>query len=151
MRIYRVNPEGTLLLSGAIDDWNVVRQHLVSTVVDLEGGVDPGLPETQNDLLYVYFPIADEELPDLERLHAVARMIAELASLGRVVLVHCLLGLNRSNLVLATALTYLGISGKEAVARLRALQRGALYNETFAQYAMELPPQSLVPRLDPGS
>jgi protein-tyrosine phosphatase len=143
MQIHRVNPEGTLLVSGAIDDWAAVREHNVSTVIDLEGGLDPGLPETPNDLLYVYFPIADEELPDLERLHAVARMIAELVSVQRVVLVHCLLGLNRSNLVLATVLTYFGIPGSEAVVRLRALQPGALYNPTFERYVQGLSPQAL--------
>jgi protein-tyrosine phosphatase len=145
MRVFKVNPEGTLLVSGAIDDWAAVRDCGVSTVVDLEGGVDAGLPERDNDLLYVYFPIADDELPDLERLHAVARMVASLAERGRVVLVHCLLGLNRSNLMLATALTYQGLSGEEAVARLRSLQPGALLNETFAVYAKGLPARSLNP------
>jgi atypical dual specificity phosphatase len=143
MRVFKVNAEGTLLVSGAIDDWAAVREHKVSTIVDLEGGVDAGLPEQDNDLLYVYFPIADDYLPDLERLHAVARMVAELVQRGQVVLVHCLLGLNRSNLMIATALTYLGLSGAEAVKHLRVLQPGALLNETFAEYAMRLPARSL--------
>lgn len=144
MQIHRANPEGTLLVSGAIDDWGLIRAHQVSTIVDLDGGVDPGLPETPNDLLYIYFPIVDDELPDLVRLRALSRMLAELVKVDRVVLVHCLFGLNRSNLVLGTVLTYFGLSGAEAVNRLRALQPGALLNETFATYLMGLSPQSLV-------
>ena len=58
-------------------------------------------------------------------------------------LVHCLLGLNRSNLMVATALTYLGLSGEQAVRHLRSLQPGALLNDTFAEYAKKLPARSL--------
>ncbi len=146
MEIFRVNPDGTLLVSGAIDDWSVVRSHGVHTIVDLDGGVDPGLPETPNEMLYVYFPILDEDLPDLVALDAVAHLVAGLVERKRVVLVHCLLGLNRSNLLLGATLTYLGLSGEEAVAHLRRLQPGALYNENFAQHLRGLPARRLEAR-----
>jgi protein-tyrosine phosphatase len=144
--IHSVNPEGTLLLSGAIDSWDEVRKHHVSMVVDLEGGVDAGLPEEPNGLLYLYFPIADEELPEEEALRAVGRLVAELVRARRVVLVHCLLGLNRSNLLVAVALSYLGMTGSDAVRRLREIQPAALYNETFYSYALGLPARSLAPQ-----
>jgi protein-tyrosine phosphatase len=139
VKIFPVNPEATLLISGLIDDWKAVEARRVSTLIDLEGGIDPGLPEVPNELLYVYFPIADEELPDLEQLHSVARLAAHLSSAGQVVLIHCVLGLNRSNLLAAVALTYTGLTGEQAVSRLRSLQPGALYNEHFLSYALGLP------------
>jgi atypical dual specificity phosphatase len=143
VQIYSVNPEGTLLLSGAVDDWKAVKERGVTTLVDLEGGVDPGLPEEPNGLLYIYFPIADEELPNDDDLQAVGRLVAELVRAGRVVLVHCLLGLNRSNLLVAVALAYLGVPGTESVRRLREIQEGALYNDTFYQYVLALEARSL--------
>ena len=48
------------------------------------------------------------------------------------------MGLNRSVLVIATALTYLGMTGEEALRHVQALRPGALYNETFAQHVRNL-------------
>ena len=67
------------------------------------------------------------------------RLVADLVGTRHVVLVHCRMGFNRSNLVVATALTYLGLSGAEAVAHLQKVRPGALYNETFADHVRALP------------
>jgi protein-tyrosine phosphatase len=139
MEMLDVNPEGTLLVSGDIEGWETVLARRVDTVVDLDAYVDPGLPELPNRLLYVYYPILDEDLPDLPKLEAVGRLIADLVCSGHVVLVHCRMGLNRSNLVVATALTYLGMTGEEALQHLRNLRPGALYNELFADHVRALP------------
>jgi protein-tyrosine phosphatase len=139
MEMVDVNPEGTLLVSGDIEGWESVLARRVDTVVDLDGYVDAGLPELPNRLLYVYYPIFDEDLPDLAKLEAIARMIADLVCSRHVVLVHCRMGLNRSNLVVATALTYLGMTGAEALDHLRRLRPGALYNELFAAHVSALP------------
>jgi protein-tyrosine phosphatase len=139
MEMVDVNPEGTLLVSGDIEGWDAVLARRVDTVVDLDAYVDAGLPELPNRLLYVYYPILDEDLPELAKLEAIARLIADLACSGHVVLVHCRMGLNRSNLVVATALTYLGMTGAEALEHLRRLRPGALYNELFAAHVSALP------------
>ncbi len=139
MEIIAVNPQGTLLVSGLIDDWSDVRRHRVDTIVDLDGDLDPGLPEGPTGILYVYFPIADEDLPSLSKLDALGRLIASLVEGGHVVLVHCLLGVNRSNLLAATALTYLGMTGAKALDHLRQVRIGALFNETFAEHVRSLP------------
>jgi protein-tyrosine phosphatase len=140
MELVAINEAGTLFVSGEIDDWEEIRRHRINTIVDMDGGVDPGVPEAPNAILYVYFPILDEELPCVKKLHAVGRMVAELVQKREGVLVHCRMGLNRSNLVIATALTYLGMSGPDAVAHLQRLRPGALYNENFAQYVRSLRP-----------
>lgn len=143
MEILPLNEEQTLLVSGAIDDWEMVRRHGVYAIFDMEGDVDPGVPEAPGEILYVYFPILDEELPDLGRLDVLGRLVAELVDTGHVVLIHCLLGMNRSNLLAATALTYLGMSGPEAFSRLRRAQPGALFNENFASFVQSLPARRL--------
>ena len=70
MEMLDVNPEGTLLVSGDIEGWESVLARRVDTVVDLDGYVDAGLPELPNRLLYVYYPILDEDLPDVAKLSA---------------------------------------------------------------------------------
>jgi protein-tyrosine phosphatase len=139
MQMVAVNAGGTLLLSGDIEGWDEVLARGVDTVVDLDASVDPGLPEIPNRILYVYYPILDEGLPCLRKLEAIGRLVADLVEGRHVVLVHCRMGLNRSNLVVATALTYLGLTGAEALAHLQGLQAGALYNETFAEHVRALP------------
>jgi protein-tyrosine phosphatase len=139
MEMVAVNPGGTLLVSGDIEGWAEVLARGVDTVVDLDGYVDAGLPEIPNRILYVYYPILDEGLPCLLKLEALGRMVADLVGSRHVVLVHCRMGLNRSNLVVATALTYLGLTGAEALLHLQKLRPGALYNETFADHVRALP------------
>ena len=143
MDIIAVNPQGTLLLSGDIDDWHAVRRQRVDTIVDMDGDVDAGVPEAPNEMLYVYFPIFDEDLPNLRKLDALGRLVADLVEGGHVVLVHCLLGVNRSNLLVATALTYLGMTGREALDHLRCIRPGALFNENFANHVVTLPARRL--------
>ena len=133
-----MNAEGTLFVSGEIDDWEPLRQAKVDTIVDMDGEIDPGVPQSPNAILYVYYPILDEELPDCDKLQSVGRMVAELIRTRHVVLVHCRMGFNRSNLVIATALTYLGMSGAQALAHLQRVRPGALYNENFARYVCGL-------------
>jgi protein-tyrosine phosphatase len=150
MEIFCLNEAGTLLVSGAIDDWAIVNGRGVDTVVDMDGDLDPGLPEAPNQILYIYFPILDEGLPDLRKLDALGRLVASLVEQGHSVLIHCRMGFNRSNLVAATALTYLGCSGESALQQIRALRPGALFNEAFASHVCSLPARRLrVETLDP--
>jgi protein-tyrosine phosphatase len=139
MEMLAVNPGGTLLVSGDIEGWDEVLARGIDTVVDVDGYIDAGLPEIPNRILYVYYPILDEDLPCLRKLDAIGRLVAGLVESRHVVLVHCRMGLNRSNLVVATALTYLGMTGAEALVHLQALRAGALYNETFADHVRALP------------
>ena len=140
MEIHRIHPDGALFVSGEIDDWELIRAHRIDTIIDLDGGIDDGIPEAANQILYVYFPINDDEdLPNASKLDALGRFIASLVDARHAVLIHCLIGLNRSNLVAAMALTYLGLSGVEAVRRLQSVQPAALYNDAFANYAASLP------------
>ncbi len=128
-----------LFLSPAIDDWQPIVDQGISAVIDLDGDLDLGISTVPNHMVYVYFPIYDEDLPDLGKLHAVAGMGARLIKGGEKVLAHCGMGLNRSALVAGLILTYLGMNGADAVNLLRRKRPGALYNDNFAEYLTHLP------------
>ena len=134
MDVVLLNESGNLFLSPDIDDWATIEAIGISVIIDLDGDLDLGIPTVPNQMLYIYFPIYDENLPDLEKLHAVARLGASLVGQGHKVLCHCLMGFNRSALVAGLMLVYLGMAGEEVVRQLQAKRAGALYNEVFADY-----------------
>ena len=141
-----IDDDGLLFLSPACDDWApIVQQHRLSAVIDLEAGLDAGIPANPNHVIYVYFPFKDEDVPTLHKLHAVARLGAALIEARERVLVHCQMGLNRSALVAGLVLVYNGLSGEAAVQLLQARRPGALYNDVFASYLRQLPAGGLAP------
>ncbi len=134
MHLFQVDDDGALFISPAIRDWAPLAERGIDVIIDLEGGLDHGVPTVPNEILYLYFPIYDEELPNLAKLHAVADLAASLIRGGHRVLSHCGMGFNRSALVAGLTLCRFGMSGAEAVTRLRACRPGALFNERFAEY-----------------
>ena len=134
MNILCLDDAGCLFLSPKIEDWKYLDEHGITVVIDLEGDLDSGVPTIPNHVLYVYFPIYDEDLPDMAKLHAVARLGASLVESGHRVLSHCGMGFNRSALLAGLILTNLGIPGEEAVRLLRQKRPGALFNDRFAEY-----------------
>jgi protein-tyrosine phosphatase len=139
VEIVQLDDAGSLFLSPDVDDWEPIERLRISAVIDMDGDLDIGVPTVPNHMLYIYFPIYDEDLPDLEKLHAVARMGAALIRTGHRVLSHCGMGLNRSALMAGLILTYLGTPGADAVDLLRQKRPGALYNENFATYLVSIP------------
>ncbi len=140
MEIFQIDTKGQLFISPDIDDWEVVENHGITVVFDFDDDLDIGIPEIPDHLLYLYFPFEDRELPDLQKLHAMAQLGARLVEAGHKILSHCGMGHNRSALLAGTILTYLGLSGEEAVALIRQKREGALYNKHFAAYLAGLPP-----------
>lgn len=139
MDIICLDDAGCLFLSPKITDWRYVDEHGITVVIDLEGEIDHGIPNIHNHVLYLYFPIYDEDLPDLPKLHAVARLAASLVESGHRVLSHCGMGFNRSALVAGLVLMHLGMTGKEVVEHLRRKRPGALFNQRFAEYLLTHP------------
>jgi protein-tyrosine phosphatase len=138
MDIICLDDGGCLYLSPKITDWSHLSDREITVVIDLEGDLDHGVPTIPNHVLYIYFPIYDEDLPDLPKLQAVARLGAELVRSGHRVLSHCGMGFNRSALVAGLILLEMGMSGDEVVRHLRKKRPGALFNETFANYLQSL-------------
>jgi len=138
MELCQVDDSGHLFISPAISDWQVLARHRVDTVIDLEGELDFGVPTVPNECLYIYFPIFDEELPNLDKLHAIGTLGARLVRSGHRVLSHCGMGFNRSALVAGLILNELGMPGPQIVRRLRERRPGALFNDRFASYVESL-------------
>lgn len=146
MDLVPLDEQRRLFISPCIDDWKSIEDLGITAVIDLDGDLDLGIPNIPNHMLYVYFPIFDEDLPDLNKLHALARLGARLVANGERVLAHCGMGLNRSALVAGLVLTYRGMKGEDAVALLREKRPGALFNENFAAYLTALPPNTTLSR-----
>jgi protein-tyrosine phosphatase len=138
MELFQVDDEARLFISPAITDWDVLTCHCVDTVVDLDGDIDCGVPTLPDRCLYIYFPIFDEGLPNLDKLHALGSLGASLVASGHCVLSHCGMGFNRSALVAGVILHKLGMSGPDIVRRIKERRPGALYNECFSDYLESL-------------
>lgn len=144
-KLYQVDDSGHLFISPVITNWAVVSSYGIDTVIDLEGGLDECIPTISNGCLYVYFPIFDEQLPDLHQLEAVVSLGAHLVANGHRVLSHCGMGFNRSALIAGRILHRLGMPGDVVVQRLRNRRPGALFNEEFARHILSLPAPTLWP------
>lgn len=140
MEVFQIDDSGRLYISPDVDEWQPISDRGITVVFDLDEDLDVGVPVIPGHLLYLYYPIEDkEELPELDRLHALARLGAYMIEQGNHVLAHCGMGHNRSALLAGIMLTYLGMPGAEALALLRQKRQGALYNKTFASYLASLP------------
>ena len=142
MDIFQVDDAGHLYISPVIRDWEALSVRGIDTVIDLEGGLDVGVPTTPNEWLYIYFPIYDEALPNPHKLAGIAHLGANLVRAGHRVLSHCGMGFNRSALVAGLILHELGMPGPSVVERLRQRRPGALFNERFAEHLIALPTRS---------
>ncbi len=136
---FPLDDEERLFISPTIDDWAAVAHYGIDIVIDLEGGLDQCIPTAPGSCLYIYFPIFDEELPDLARLDAIATLGAQLIRADHRVLSHCGMGFNRSALIAGAILHKLGHSGPAIVERIRKRRPGALFNDVFADYLLSLP------------
>ena len=138
MELFQVDDEGRLYISPAITDWEALVQHNVDTIIDMDGDLDDGVPTVPNQCLYIYFPIFDEDLPNIYKLQALGNLGASLVGAGHRILSHCGMGFNRSALVAGVILNKLGMPGPAVVERLRSRRPGALFNECFAAYLESL-------------
>jgi len=138
MELIPIDDAQRLFISPAIDDWHPIMEKQITVIIDLDGGLDIGVSTVPNQLMYIYFPILDEGLPDLEKLNALAQLGAGLVKQGHKVLSHCGMGYNRSALVAGLILIHLGMDGASAVRLLRQKRPGALFNEKFAEYLNSL-------------
>ena len=144
MELFQVDDEARLFISPAIDDWETLERYEIDTIIDLEGELDTCIPSITNHCLYIYFPIDDdnEQLPNMVKLRAIARLGASLVTEGHRVLSHFGMGFNRSAFVAGLILIELGMPGPAVVARLRERRPGALFNDGFAACLETLNPSA---------
>ncbi len=136
--LFQLDDAGHLFISPAIRGWEPIHERQINVVIDLEGDIDHGIPTMPNSILYMYFPIHDEELPNLAKLHAIGHLGASLITSGHRVLSHCGMGFNRSALIAGLIMNKLGMTGPDVVETIRKRRTGALFNENFAKFLREL-------------
>jgi protein-tyrosine phosphatase len=111
----------------------------ITAVIDLEGDIDPNVPQKRIGDLYVYWPILDHEgrMPNETVLRGLAGFISGLMDAGHKVLVHCHSGMNRASLVSGLTLVAKGMTSEEAVDTLRERRDpNVLNNETFLRWLL---------------
>ena len=92
-------------------------------------------PRLRPDGLWLHVPIDDGPLEEPEVVRETARTVAERVRAGRRVLVHCWAGLNRSGVVAARALMFMGVPAADAIAAVRAARgEDALFNGAFVAW-----------------
>jgi len=138
MQLFQVDDEARLFISPVITDWEELTKLEIDTIIDMEGGLDIGVPTIPNQYLYIYFPIYDEALPNLPKLRAIGKLGASLIQSGHRILSHCGMGFNRYALVAGLILFELGMPGPDVVKRLKSRRAGALFNETFSEFLESL-------------
>lgn len=137
---YEVAPG--LYISGHPDHSNDFLSRGIDAVVDLEGEVDTSLPQGEGQsstTLYLYWPIADGDMPDASTVRSIASLMARLIAEENKVLVHCRSGHNRSGLICARTLIEQGMSPRDAIDAVRT-KRGdghALDNENFVEWLLK--------------
>lgn len=113
--------------------WYALKFRGIKGVVDLEGGLDR--KKVRKYLTwYHHWPIVDGPLPDVQKLHRVARLIMDQTVVGMKVLVHCSAGVNRSSLVNGCVLYLRGRRGEKIVQMIREGRPGALTNDVFVEF-----------------
>jgi dual specificity protein phosphatase-like protein len=99
-------------------------------VVTLTG--EPSTSGVPRGKLLIHWPIKDGPIPRLSVLRPLARLIASCIEDGASVFVHCAAGMNRSCLVAGLVLIEQGMSGSDAVERVRDRRKGSLSDEYAA-------------------
>lgn len=123
------------LFQGDFPDGDVDWSQFDDVVTMSNAAPSPQLPA---DGLWLHVPIWDGEMEEPAAVRDAARTVAERVGAGRRVLVHCWAGLNRSGVVAARALMFMGVPVDEAIAAVRAARGSdALFNEHFVAWLHE--------------
>jgi len=132
MEIFQIDEN--LYQSSMIDD--IERAKMFDACIDLEGGIDPNSSDFK---IYLNWTIEDAGLPDIDILKLVASFGYGLAYKKKMkVLVHCEQGINRASLINGVILWMKGMSGEEIVNYIRSKRPGALFNQNFVNYLVNL-------------
>jgi len=126
-----------LFQSGIIVSSSLLSRFHFGLVIDLEGGFDrPSL--AKNITSYLYWPISDGLLPDIQILHQVSSFGAFFIKQEKNVLVHCFFGYNRSSLLTGVIMSKLGYSGDFIVKKIKDKIPLSLSNHAFLNYLLRL-------------
>ncbi|MFO1423950.1 MAG: hypothetical protein U1F70_09905 [Candidatus Competibacteraceae bacterium] len=139
MMLFQLDDAGLLFMGPDIDDWAPIKAASIDAIIDMDGGFDTGVIESNFTGIYLFFPFDDvEQLPDVQNLHAIGELGASLIRRNKRVLSHCGMGHNRSALVAGMILFYLGFPKEAIVTRIQQRRVGALYNKSYRRFLENL-------------
>src|SRR2546423_15360259 len=110
-QFFQIDDDARLFISPAIREWQPVAALGIDTVIDMDAGLDECIPTTPEGCLYIYFPIYDENLPNLQRLDAIGTLGAQLIRGGHRGLSPCGMGFNQPAPLPGSFLTKLDTGG----------------------------------------
>lgn len=117
-----------------------LRELGVSTVVCLLQRLDPDL-EGLDWLEYVWMPLSDGQVTDIQKAWAISWIVAERIRAGKTVLVHCISAKDRSALVVALTLVRLEkIPGLEALQRVQSIKPTTFTNRANVAFLRKVGP-----------
>ena len=109
----------------------------INALIDLEGDIDPVVPQRKIGDVYLYWPIEDGELKDPLTVRSVAQLTSGLIDAGYHVLVHCRAGMNRASLVSGRVLVHRGMEPEEAIELLQERRHPeVLSNVAFREWLL---------------
>lgn len=136
MKLYRITD--SLYISGSFKRTTLEKKRAalknIDTVVCLLRRYDEELAR-QDWVEYVVSPVPDATKVNVMAADQATAIVLNRLARGKRVLAHCVVGKNRSGLVAALVLIRrYGFSGNAAVAKVRQLRPGALYNPAMVKY-----------------
>jgi len=126
-----------LFQSGFIISPSLLARCDFNLVIDLEGGFDRG-SLAKLVTAYIYWPIADGPLPDIQTLQQISLIGSFFINRKMRVLVHCFFGMNRSSLITGMIMWRLGYKGDQIVNAIKHKIPLSLTNEVFLNYLLAL-------------
>ena len=112
-------------------DWSLFDDVVTMTANLPSAQVEPGG-------LWLHVAIWDGEMENPASVRDAARTVADRVTAGRRVLIHCWAGLNRSGVVSARALMFMGVPVSAAIDAVRAARgSNALFNAHFVEWLYE--------------
>ncbi|MEO8377819.1 MAG: dual specificity protein phosphatase 23 [Candidatus Sumerlaeota bacterium] len=116
---------------GLTGDLAEARKHGIVGVVTLTTRAFFPAIVQESGIKYLHLPIEDFNPPTMEQIDQFVKFVEDVRAKGGAVMVHCFAGIGRTGTMLAAYLVKEGLSGQEAIDRVRELRPGSI--ETYEQ------------------
>lgn len=126
-----------MAMPSSAEDLAWLRQQGIELLISLTE--DPPRRQWINDagLFLMHMPVEDLTAPSQEQLDQIISAIQKAHGQNRGVAIHCGAGLGRTGTVLACYLAAQGMSGKNAIARIRRLRPNSIENDEQERAVIE--------------
>lgn len=121
----------------SLEDLEWLRRQGIDLLVSLTEEPPHGRWVNEAGLLLVHVPVCDMEAPTQSQLNRCITSILKAHESNMGVAVHCGAGLGRTGVVLACYFVTRGLSGDDAIARVRRLRPGSVETEEQAESVRE--------------